>query len=178
MLLAAAVAAWLNHLLVLPPGGRGDEALHRPDAVMTDFDMAVMDAQGHLRSRLRGTEMRHYADDNSTEVLAPRLTVVRDDQPAWHLSAERGWASAGGELVQFVGPVAAESEGPVGTAADGALRIETSDLRVRVDESFADTDRAVTIHNDRASLSGVGMRAWLRERRLQLLDKVRTRYEP
>ncbi|HLA74459.1 MAG TPA: LPS export ABC transporter periplasmic protein LptC [Gammaproteobacteria bacterium] len=173
LLLVAGLSQWVRNL-----NGDGKPARslsHQPDYTMDDFTITAMGPTGKPKHQLQARYMAHYPDDGSTEFTQPHLTVYRDKGAPWHLYSERGWMSAERKFVLFRGDVLMENpQAP----PSRIVRMVTKDLRVVVDEEFAETDQAVTIRSKTSVTHGVGMHAYLKEGRLQLLSKVRGTYEP
>ncbi len=55
--------------------------------------------------------------------------------------------------------------------------IRTEDLRVLPETEYGETDKQVIITTPSSQSRGVGMRAWLKQSRLELLSQVHTVYE-
>jgi lipopolysaccharide export system protein LptC len=151
------------------------EAGHAPDYYLETLQFTTMDPEGRPARRLRAKRMVHYADDDSTELTAPRLSVYDDDRPPWEVQAEKGWVSGDGELVLLQGAVQIDRE-----AADGVrpVHIATRDLRVQPEQSFAETDQPVDARSGSDRVRSDGMQIWLDGPvRIKLLSNVRGRYE-
>ena len=63
--------------------------------------------------------------------------------------------------------------------ADGVREIDlrTTDLRVLPESEYGETDKPVVIRTPGSESRGIGMRAYLNQRRIELLSEVRTIYE-
>ena len=59
----------------------------------------------------------------------------------------------------------------------GMTRLTTTLLELDVPARYAETDRAVTLTQPDARIDAVGARAWLDERRIELLENVRGHYD-
>ena len=146
-----------------------------PDYYLETLEFTTMGPQGRPERRLRAERMVHYADDDSTELTAPRLTVYDDPGPPWEIEADKGRVSGDGELVVLRGEVRIERE-----AAEGVrpVQIATRELRVRPEASFAETDQAVDAHSGGDRVRSDGMQIWFDGPvRIKLLANVRGRYE-
>jgi lipopolysaccharide export system protein LptC len=140
------------------------------------FDVIRMTAEGDPAHRLVGTSLKHFTDDDTTELEAPRMTVFQADQPPWEIDAEQAWLSADGSVVLLTGRVLIERAG----AGDApATRIITSDLRIQPRQDYAETDEPVRVESGNDRLDAVGMQAWLRPpSRLKFLSAVEGFYVP
>ena len=52
--------------------------------------------------------------------------------------------------------------------------IITSEVKILTDEEYAETEKPATISGKDTTVNATGVRAWLREGRLQLLSNVHT----
>ena len=171
LLLLAALTGWWQRSLAPPPraGGGGG-----PDSVMEGYRATLMDVDGNPRHRLWGEVLTHFPGDDSTELVQPRLLVFRPHGEPWLLASEQGRISADGELVLLTGEVRIRREA---SADEGGVAVDTRDLRVLPEEDFAETAEPTVIVTDELHLAGTGMRAYLKDGRLQILERVRSRYE-
>ena len=173
MLGLAAVSAWWQTRTALPPSR--ETADGTPDSVMEGYRATLMNEQGRPRHRLWGERLTHHPGDDSTALEQPRLEVFRAPEAPWLIASERGWIAGDNALVLLKGEVRIRREALGGSAP---VAVDTRDLRVLPDEDFAETEAPTVIVTDQVHMAGTGMRAYLREGRLQILDKVRSRYEP
>jgi lipopolysaccharide export system protein LptC len=61
-------------------------------------------------------------------------------------------------------------------AGDSTLKITTSELLVRPDDSYAETDQLITISSGEHSLQSTGMKAYFNDGRVEFLSRVRGKY--
>ncbi|MDX1251624.1 MAG: LPS export ABC transporter periplasmic protein LptC [Gammaproteobacteria bacterium] len=170
----AGLSAWLLQTTEKPQVSVPGKQRHDPDFYMKDFTMTTMDKAGVPRNRLSGPYLVHYADDDSAELTRPRMIAFRQDEPPWHIEAERGWISSGGKDVALRGEVVMRQSDAV---RGREQTVRTTDLRVRPDDEYAETAHPVTFSNNAGSVvDAVGMRVSLKDERLELLSKVRATY--
>jgi LPS export ABC transporter protein LptC len=94
--------------------------------------------------------------------------------PQWNLMADAGRISSGADIIELDGNVVATSadqRGPTTT-------IRTDSLRYDAATGVAETDRPVTVLYASSVVHARGLRARLREGRLELRAQVRGRYDP
>jgi lipopolysaccharide export system protein LptC len=145
------------------------------DAAMSGYRATQMGHNGLPSHRLVGDELTHYRGDSSTELVSPRLQLFRDSGEPWLISSEGGWLSGDQSLLLLQGTVRIRRE----AGADrSAVAVDTSNLRVHPNDQFAETDQLAVIVTDTLEMAGVGMRAFLADSRLQILDQVRSRHVP
>jgi lipopolysaccharide export system protein LptC len=152
----------------------GPEKRHIADYYLEDFDLTAMNAAGHPRYHLQAHAMRHYADDDTAEVRMPRLTMYRQGTAQWFVRAEQAQVATGGESVSLQNQVKVER---LTEDVREKLEIATSALRVVPANEYAETDQPVVIVTDFGVTRAIGMRADLKQERLELLAQVRGEYE-
>ena len=173
LLLLAGMTQWLLNLNDARVASA--RKTHQPDYTMENFTIDSMDETGKPRQRLQSAFMAHYPDDDSTEFTKPHITLFRTDEAPWEIYGARGWVSGKRDVMELRGDVLIENPQ---TPAASRLRMVTQDLRVQTTEQTAATDRPVTITSQTSVTHATGMRAQLKEGRLQLLSKVRGVYAP
>ena len=147
---------------------------HVADYYMDNFEMTTMDDTGRPSSLLVSDKMLHYPDDDSTELNKPIMTMYRDTGKPWIVNAERGWVAADNKLVLLSGNVVINRHsGP----NNRPVTLYTDRLRIHPKTDFAETDQPVTMVSENRKTTAIGMRAYVRDGQLQLLDDVRVRYE-
>jgi lipopolysaccharide export system protein LptC len=173
LLLAAFATTWLlRHNTVRPDTA---DRYRGPDYYMENFTTLSMNADGNPEMRLEGVYMANYEDDDSSELLLPRIEIFRDGRPPLHVTAERGWVTADSDIVLLRGEVRMWEDDEDGRAR---LQVDTSEVRVLTREEYAETDRPTTIRVNRATVTGTGFRADFRDRRLEILNHERTTIAP
>lgn len=148
---------------------------HVPDFFLTEFELTSMDRAGAPRYRLHAEGMTHYVDNDTAEVVEPRLTLFRGDAAPWRARSATGWVSGDGELVRLDGDVvierAAQRERP-------GVEVLTDALQVWPGKEFAETERPVTLRSALGVTDAVGMRADFGQDVLALHADVRSVYAP
>ena len=152
------------------------EAPREVDYYLRGLHTRIMGPQGRLIRELEAEEVRHFPDDDTTELLRPRLTVHPDQPPPWVVVAENGWVSPDASLVLLNGEVRITREEG---ARNRPLRIDTRNLRVQPLQDYAETDERVRVRSRKDRIDAVGMQAWLRPpARLKFLADVKGYYAP
>lgn len=126
------------------------------DYFLNRFEAVEMDASGKPVRDLAAVSMHHYPNDDSTELNHPILHIHNPIKPSWRIESEKGYVSANGELVLLAGNVAIDRPAATGY---NAIAIRTQELRVRMEDDYAETDRAVDIRFGIHKMKGVGMTA-------------------
>jgi lipopolysaccharide export system protein LptC len=173
-LLLAVGSWWLKQSLEEPPQLR-PRPPHTPDYWVERLSARTTDETGLVRRRLEADSMRHYPDDDSTELTGPKLLLFETDRPPWRIRSTEGWVSPDGELVLLRGEVKIDRDAAPGVLA---VHLETRDLRVQPKDEYAETDAAVTVRSGPHRVEAVGLQAWLRAPvRIKLLADVRGHYQ-
>jgi lipopolysaccharide export system protein LptC len=146
------------------------------DYAITGLEVVRMTAAGVPAHRLLGRQLRHYADDGTSAVDQPRLSVFQGTDPPWEIQSEDALVSADGDLLLLRGEVVIER---AAGQDNRPLRMVTRDLRVQPSQDYAETDEAVRLDSDADWIEAVGMQAWLRPpSRLKLLSQVKGYHVP
>lgn len=175
LLVLTGLATWWLHVLDYGPPVATGPPPHVADLFMRNFTSTTMNAQGEPLRRLQAKDLRHFGDTQTSDLTAPYLVLYRNDGPPWHVRSARGWISANGDVTLLLGPVHIWRDDRQGQrVAD----IHTTDLRVLPQTGFGETNRPVTITTPTTTSTGLGLRAYLHEDRLELLSQVHTTYEP
>ncbi|HXM83780.1 MAG TPA: LPS export ABC transporter periplasmic protein LptC [Burkholderiales bacterium] len=148
---------------------------HDPDYMVANFTTTTYNRDGVAESMMSAARMVHYPDDDTTELLAPRVVQSKPAEARITVRAERGAVSRDGEEVFLYDEVVLVREA---LAERPEARMTTSFLHIVRDRSLVRTDREVTIVEDRNSLSGRGMEYNTESRQLTLSADVRGRFEP
>ena len=148
---------------------------HDPDYLVTNFTTTTYNREGAVETVLSADKMMHYPDDDTTELLAPRVLQAKPAEPRFTVRADRGALSRDGDEIFLYDNVVLVREAH---HADPEARMTTSFLHVLRDRSLVRTDREVKIVEGRRSLAGRGMEYNNESRELLLRDSVQARFEP
>lgn len=146
---------WLRYATELPEARRDGKSRHDPDYIVTDAVLRKLNPAGNLLYTLTATDIRHYPDDDSTDILKPRLHYQPPKKPPLTLQAERGHISKDGERVDMHGNVNIHR---AASATTEELTAVTPSLTVLPDDEKAFTRSPVLINQGKSWLKGVGLR--------------------
>ena len=175
LMLALALLTFYLERTVRDEEGQPPARRHDPDYIVVDFTTTTYDREGRPLTVLSADKMVHFPDDDSTELLSPRVQQTKPDEPRITVTAERGTLSADGEEIFLYDNVVLLREA---SELQPAARMTTSFLHVVRDRSLVRTDREVTLVEDRRSLTGRGMEYNSDSRQFQLHADVVGRFEP
>lgn len=175
MLALAGLTFWLERTVREEEGVHPSLRRHDPDYVVDNLTYTRLNAQGAVESTLVAAKMLHYPDDDSTDLVAPRVVQTKPSEPRVTVTADRGSMSQDGEEVFLYDNVLVVRDG----AADRSeTRMRTTFLHVARGGSVISTDRDIVIAEETRVLSGRGMEYHNDSKELFLRERVRGRFEP
>jgi len=154
LLTLAGLTFWLRYATDLPSERHDGKNRHDPDYIVTKATLRKLDQTGALAYTIKSTEIRHYPDDDTTDLLKPDVIYLRDKKPPTTMSAERGHMNKAGQQVDLYGNVIITR---TASAKDPAMTAYTPDLTVFPDDEKAFTKSPVLITHGKSWLKGVGM---------------------
>lgn len=154
LLALAGLTFWLRHAIELPNERRDGKYRHDPDYIVEQPRLRKLDAAGHLQYTLSANEIRHFPDNDTTNVNQPKLVYLPPDKPTVAISSERAYVSQNGQQVEFLDNVRIER---AATAMQAPLLVTMRNLTVRPDDEKAYTRSPVQITQGQSWLNGVGM---------------------
>ncbi len=152
--LLAGMSYWLELASRAPTATNDGKSRHDPDYIIKNFEVRRFDPQGNPQHTVVADLMRHYPDDDSTIVLAPRMTYHRD--PPTFINAREARISSKGEHVQLIDDVRV-ARGGVRNRPDTVLT--TTRLDVWPDDEIAKSNVPVTIAQGPSNIHGSGLNA-------------------
>lgn len=144
---------------------------HKIDYFLREFNILSMTIAGQPKQRLKASQMQHFIDDDSTEIIAPQLTMFSTQKPDIDIQSETGYISSDGNLILLNGKVNIKRQA---FNKVEPITIDTHNLRVQVDNDYAETAEFVTIKSGINSIQGTGLRAHFREPiNIKILNNVK-----
>ncbi len=173
--LLAILTLWIERT-VQPPAPKLDGSTrHDPDYILNNFVTTRTDVNGDLRYKLLAREMRHYPDNDTTELQYPHFTRYDINKPATLIEGERGLVSSDGENIQFMDNVKVVRQA---SADKGEMVLLTQYLNLTPKKEIATTDKPVVITQAPGTvIHGTGMVYDKKQQTLKLLSKVKVHYE-
>jgi lipopolysaccharide export system protein LptC len=162
----ALITFWLERTVRLEETHPGQRR-HDPDYMVINFTTTTYDREGRIESVLSAAKMVHYPDDDSTELVEPRMVQSKPERPRVTVRADRGALSREGDEVFLYDNVELVREGKE------PARLSTEFLHVVQDRTLARTDRHVLLEDERRWLAGRGMEYDWGAGRLTLHNTVR-----
>lgn len=161
--------------LIFTSGSDEDETqpeVHRSsDYAMTDFTLTVMDDEGLPSRIVRGTEMSHYPEDDSTEIINPIARFLEPEKDTWIITSNKGTTQGKGENILLTGNVVITQEN------NNEIELLTEELNLDTVYNTAYTDLAVTIKSPHGETNSVGLHAAMEDKAINLHSQVRGQYD-
>lgn len=148
---------------------------HSADYFSEGYKKVEMDGMGNPVSILEAKTLTHFKDDQTTELAQCKITFFNSDGSSWIIQADAGvlWAN-GNDL--FLNGVVHINRAPVEGVRP--IQINTSDLRVKLDQSYAETDNWAEIITPPDRTEGTGLQMiYSKPIQLELMHTVKGRYE-
>lgn len=177
MLLAllTALTFWIDRSVQPSQMKRDGSTRHDADYIVNNFTSSRADLFGNPRYSLAGVEMRHFPDDDSTELVHPEFVLYSLKKPTTKIRADRGKISSNGDNVYFMDNVKVVR---AATATKGELTLVTDYLHIMPHQDFVETERPVTIlQAPHTVMHATGMEFYKKLGILNLKNHVKVHYE-
>lgn len=157
--------------------GAGEvHAAKRPDYVLNDFQIVVLDDEGKESFTVRAPRLERDPEVKTTDIVTPEFEIPPrpgSTSTPWLVRAKTGWIDAEGKELRLRGQVQADSTNPRGKP----VQVRTDELNVFPDDNRATSAALVTVTEPGFILNGRGLEADLDAKRIILTSDVKARYE-
>ena len=151
------------------------DADHRPDALMENVVATIINKEGNPSLRVEAPKMIHYADNDTTDIETPHITMYRQSPEPWHINSNYAKATQGLGKLYFWDNVVIRHMSDI---ANPTTTMTTTTLTVFPDKQIAQTSDHVTLIQPDTTIHGLGMLANLNDGTVQLLSQARGEYVP
>ncbi|GAA5523966.1 lipopolysaccharide export system protein LptC [Microbulbifer aestuariivivens] len=130
--------------------------------------------EGTLAYRLDADSVTYFqfARRDRANLDQPRIVFYQGQSPRWRTESETGVAYNNGERVVLRGDVNIWE-----LPQAGGIHLQTAAITIKPREEFAETDKVVKIAAGANRTEGRGLRAYLKEDRVEILSEVQSIYE-
>jgi lipopolysaccharide export system protein LptC len=175
-LMTVALVSWgLVRLIEDDDEQRSIAPAHSADYFSNGYTKFEMNELGKLNKKLIADKVTHYSDDDTTHTVNPLMFFYNEKTPPWVINAQVGILSADGKDLLLNGKAVitrAKAEGVK------ELIINTSNLRVKPETSYAETDEWAELISPPNTTTGIGMKmVFVAPIHLELLANVKGKYE-
>ncbi|HEY8329681.1 MAG TPA: LPS export ABC transporter periplasmic protein LptC [Rhodanobacter sp.] len=149
----------------------------RSSYTLTDARMTEFNAVGQPSFRLQSPHLERREGDDSLYLNSPtfQLPANQAGVPDWQGQSLYGWVNKDGSQLKLQGPVEMHRE----AFADApAARIQTADVTAWPKQNRLETAAPAQMVQGGTRISGIGMRADLNDKHLELLDDVHATFPP
>lgn len=149
----------------------------RSGYTLTDFQLSSYGRDGRPAFNVKAPRLERREGDESLYINSPAFDLPSNEAgvPDWRGESLYGWVDKGGDLLKLQGPVHMHREAFADTAA---ARLDTEDLTIWPRDDRMETAAAARLVQGALTMSGVGMRANLNDKHLELLDDVHATFPP
>lgn len=179
--IAIALAAGVAQLLLwwFGPAPKTNDFVGPPRSgyTLTDARMTEFNAEGQPSFHLQSPHLERREGDDSLYLNSPtfQLPANQAGVPDWQGQSLYGWVNKDGTLLKLQGPVEMQREAFGDTPA---ARIQTADVTAWPKQNRLETAAPAQMVQGGTRISGIGMRADLNDKHLELLDDVHATFPP
>jgi LPS export ABC transporter protein LptC len=141
---------------------------------LREAELVGTGADGEVLYRIQTQELKQNPDNGGTDLLGVALQYSPAAEVPWDLRADTGSMPPDSDILQLSGDVVAVTQETSGQPAT----IRTDYLEIDPQTFVAFTDRPVSIELPGGEVFATGMRVFLKEDRLQLIDDVTGTFTP
>lgn len=175
LLIAVFGSGWLAEQLAPPSEPRIGKAPGQVDYYSRNIHRTTSDIDGKPLNVLDAEKLTHFQNDDHSELERPVLTLYSAEGPPWVIHGERGTVASKGTDVFLEGSVLVLRDAD---RNGRTVRAETSNVRIKPDEEYGETEDFVQIFSPPDELSGIGMQAHFgKALRVTVLSSVRRKHE-
>lgn len=159
------------------PGQRDFVGPPRSGYTLTNFQLSSYDREGLPAFNVAAPHLERREGDESLYINSPAFDLPSNQAgvPDWRGESLYGWVNKDGDLLKLLGPVHMHRDAFADTAA---ARLDTSDMTIWPKDNRMETAAAARMVQGALTMSGVGMRANLTDKHLELLDDVHVTFPP
>ncbi|MCW8125179.1 LPS export ABC transporter periplasmic protein LptC [Microbulbifer halophilus] len=144
------------------------------DLVIRDARTRHFNTGGTLAYRVDAERITffQFARRDRADLTEPRILFYLEDEPRWRTESRTGVAHNNGQRVVLKGDVEINE-----LPEPGGIRLDTQSITIKPHQEYAETDKLVTITAGPNRTQGKGLRAHLKEDRVEILSEVQSSYE-
>lgn len=128
---------------------------------------------GGVQYRMTGDKVEHLQASQVTKVTNPDMNLYRGTVYPWHVTSDHGEVNPDGTQVELIDNVRVART----DQKNRPTLITTTRMTVFPQQQYAQTDRDVRIDGAGGVSTGTGMKAYLKDSKINLLSNVRGLYE-
>ena len=174
VILLVIATSWLSRRSSQPAPSAGEDAAQAADYFIRGFEGTVTGENGRPSHHLKADSLVHYGHSNITELEQPDLTVYQKPGEQWRIQSRHGRieGESVNDEVLLEGKVVLTLR-----SQQQPFKLRTELLRFYPDRRYAETESKVDISSPGGRITGVGMKVFGDDGRLQLLSDIRGTYD-
>lgn len=145
----------------------------RVDATAKDLSVQQFDTQGRLMHLFTSPGMQHFTKTNTYVFQNPRIVVSQEEKPSWNIHSKVAIVSQEGSCIVFKKDVVIHQNS---STTNPKSTLKTEKIRYYPKEKKASTDQLITFKQAGHFIQSRGMKAYLDEKRVELLHQARGSY--
>lgn len=175
LLIAASLSTW--SILISKQAGLiiVKTPTERPDAIMENVVATIINKEGKPSLKIETPKMIHYAENDTTNITTPHVTVYRESPKPWTIDSQYAQATHGIAQINFLNHVVIHHPED---KLNPTTTMQMPSLTVFPDKQIAQTDQAVILTQPDTTIHAIGMLANLNNGTIKLLSQTRTEYVP
>lgn len=149
----------------------------RSGYTLTNFQLSSFDTEGLPSFNVHAPHLERRDGDESLYINSPVFDLPSNQPgvPDWRGQSLYGWVAKGGDLLKLQGPVYMHRDAFADTAE---AQMHTSEVTVWPKTNRMETAAPAKMSQGALTMSGVGMRADLTDKHLELLHDVHATFPP
>jgi lipopolysaccharide export system protein LptC len=159
-----------------------EEQKQLPDSYLVSTKTTQYNPQGQVSHILIADKISYFEPTNTqperyTVFVAPQFTFFNETSPniPWEISSNTARSLNNDEELLLTGNVILIQQS---ANSDAPTTITSEQLLIKPNEQYAETDKPVIIKDKSGTTSSTGLKLSLDKATIELLSKVRSRYEP
>ncbi len=149
----AGLTIWLERTTSIEDKPSSGKLRHDPDVIIDNFTLHRFDLTGLEQHTLTASQARHFPDNDSTEMDAPKLLYTGKLSPT-HITADHATVTKDSKQVILRDNVHVLREA---THEKAEMTLSTASLTVYPDDELAVTDQPVRLTQGASVATGVGL---------------------
>jgi len=147
--------------------------LRQVDFFVINAHRVQFEPDGRLHSELASPKIEHLLGSEISLLETPDLLLYQEDGQPWRIQSEKAEVSPDGKQVELIENVRISHQ----DKKNGDTLVTSPQITLFTEDNYATTNAPVRIEAMHGVTSGIGMQAWLKERKLNLLSTARGQYE-
>lgn len=144
-----------------------------PDTIISQLTVKQFDENGRISNYLQTPSMQHVPLNNTHQLVTPHIIVTQKNQTPWEIDALEATALYGGKEITFNKQVVIHQKQ---TEHTQETTLKTEQITYFPKKQLATTPKEVTFTQAGNVVQSTGMKAYLAESHVQLLNNARGTY--